>query len=66
VGDDIELVHADSLAYVAMTDAPSLEGMMVLPTCLVMTFLIFSLLVSLGRVVPVSLKPIVNWLNIIM
>jgi hypothetical protein len=66
VGDDIKLVHADSLAYVSTTDAPSVGGMMVFPACLVMTFLIFSLSVSLGRVVPISLKPIVNQLNIIM
>jgi hypothetical protein len=54
-GDDIEIVHADSSACVATTDAPSLEGMMVLPAYLVMTLLIFSLLVSLGKYLYLSL-----------
>jgi hypothetical protein len=49
VVNDIEVVHADSSAYVAMADAPLLTDMMVLPAYLVVTLLIFSLLVSLGR-----------------
>jgi hypothetical protein len=40
VGDDVEIVHADSSAYVAMADAPSLGDMMVLLVFLDVIFLI--------------------------
>ena len=45
--DDVEVVHVDSSAYVATTDAPSLGGMMVLLLVYPdMILLIFNLLVS--------------------
>jgi hypothetical protein len=49
VGDDVEVVHVYSSAYLATADAPSLGGMMVLPVFPDVIFLIFSLLVSLGK-----------------
>jgi hypothetical protein len=46
VGDEIEVVHANSLAQVAMADAPLLGGMMVLLVYLDVTLLILNLSVS--------------------
>jgi hypothetical protein len=45
VGDAVEVVHSDSSADVATTDAPTLGGTMLLPTCLVEIFLAMNLLV---------------------
>lgn len=55
MGDDVVTVHLDSSTCVATVGAPSLGGMMVLPSCLVMNLLFFSLLVSLGKVLYLSL-----------
>ena len=46
MGDEIEVVHADSSAQVATADAPLLGGMMVLLVYLDVTLLILNLLVS--------------------
>ena len=46
VGDEIEVVHADSSAQVATADAPLLGGMMVLLVYPDVTLLILNLLVS--------------------
>ena len=67
VGDDVEIVHSDSSAYVATVDAPSLGGMMVLLAYWVEIFSDFEFIsVTKQGFVPVSLKLIDNQLNIIM
>ena len=45
MGDAVEVVHADSSADVAIADAPTLGGTMLLPACLVEIFLAMNSLV---------------------
>jgi len=67
VGDDVEVVHVDSSAYVATADAPSLGGHDGI-ACLFGHDLsdFWFIRVTKEGFVPVSLKPIGNWLNIIV
>ena len=67
VGDDVEVVHSDSLADVAMADAPSLKGHDAI-ACLFGRDLSSYEFISVTKLgfVPISLKPINNWLNIIV
>jgi hypothetical protein len=67
VGDEIEVVHADSSAQVATANAPLLGGHDGI-ACLSRRDLIDFEFISVTKdgFVPVSLKPIDNWLNIII
>ena len=67
VGDAVEIVHSDSSADVATVDAPALGGHNAI-ACLSGRDLSSFEFVSVTRqgFVPMSLKPIDNWLNIIM
>ena len=67
VGDAVEVVHSDSSADVAIADAPMLERHDVI-ACLSGRDLSSFKFISVTRqsFVPMFLKPIDNWLNIIM
>ena len=67
MGDDVEVVHSDSLADVAMADAPSLKGHDAI-ACLSGRDLSIYELISVTKLgfVPISLKLIDNRHNIIM
>jgi hypothetical protein len=67
VGDGVEVVHADSSAYVATANAPLLEGHDGI-ACLSRRDISDFQFISVTRegFVPISLKPIVNRLNIIL
>ena len=67
VGDAVEVVHSDSSADVAAVDAPTLRGHDAI-ACLSSRDLSSFEFISVARqgFVPMSLKLIDNWLNIIM
>ena len=67
VGDAFEVVHSDSSANVATTKAPTLRGHDAI-ACLSGRDLSSYEFISVTKLgfVPISLKPIDNWLNIII
>lgn len=66
MGNNVDVVHLDSSNYVAMADARSLRGHNGIARLSGHDLTDFNLLVTKEGFVPISSKPIMNCLNIIM